>query len=187
MVTKYMFFTDRLFIREWKESDSRLLYEYGSDCKVGPPAGWFVHSSQKQSLNIIKYVLKTEGQFAITKVNSPNEIIGSISIFPVTYDIEDNKEEVMEIGYWLGRPFWGNGYIPEAVNEILRYLFEDLDKKAVYLRHYSENLKSKRVREKCGFTYLFTMENDYQPLIKEYKDHVVNRITKDEWIKHKKR
>ena len=39
-------------------------------------------------------------------------------------DMTDRKDEC-ELGYWLGKPFWGQGIMPEAVKEMLRHAFED--------------------------------------------------------------
>ena len=49
-----------------------------------------------------------------------------------------------EIGFWIGEPFWGKGLIPEVVNELLRYIFEDLRKTAVWCGYFDGNKKSKR-------------------------------------------
>ena len=40
------------------------------------------------------------------------------------------------MGYWIGVPFWGNGYIPEAVREIQRHAFEDLGCTAMWCGYY---------------------------------------------------
>ena len=37
-----------------------------------------------------------------------------------------DREDECELGYWLGQPFWGKGYMPEAAKEILRHGFEEL-------------------------------------------------------------
>ena len=52
--------TERLILRPWKESDAESLFEYAKDPKVGPIAGWPVHTSVNDSLNIIKNVLCTK-------------------------------------------------------------------------------------------------------------------------------
>ena len=49
--------TNRLILRPWEESDAENLYRYASDPKVGPIAGWPVHTSVENSLDIIRNVL----------------------------------------------------------------------------------------------------------------------------------
>ena len=51
-------FTERLILRPWNESDAESLYEYAKDDRVGPIAGWPVHTSVENSCEIIKSVLR---------------------------------------------------------------------------------------------------------------------------------
>ena len=57
------------------------------------------------------------------------------------------------MGYWLGKPFWGRGIVPEAVTEMLRRAFEDIGMQKVWVGYYEGNSKSKRVQEKCRFRF----------------------------------
>ena len=60
---------------------------------------------------------------------------------------------VYELGYWIGEPWWGQGYATEAVGRLMHFAFEDLDARALAAGHLPDNLASGRVLEKCGFTY----------------------------------
>ena len=53
-----------------------------------------------------------------------------------------------EIGYWIGVPYWGQGLIPEAVREIMRYGFDDLNLEKLWCGYFDGNTKSQRVQEK---------------------------------------
>ena len=46
--------------------------------------------------------------------------------------------------------------MPEVVEALVRYGFEELDLGAIWCSHYEENRRSRRVIEKCGFRYVFT-------------------------------
>ena len=72
-------------------------------------------------------------------------------------DLTDRDDEC-EMGYWLGKPFWGRGIMPEAARELLRHAFEDLGMRKVWCAYYEGNEKSKRVQEKVGFRYQWTTE-----------------------------
>ena len=87
-----------------------------------------------------------------------------------------------EIGYWIGRPFWGQGLIPEAVRELLRYCFEDKGAQRVWCSHYAGNEKSKRVIEKCGFSYQLTCE---RPALVDdaLRPTLFYALTKEKWEK----
>ena len=109
----------------------------------------------------------------------PDEPVGSIGVFP-TEAPEIGSEP--EIGYWIGRPFWGQGLIPEAVRELLRYCFEDKGAQQVWCSHYAGNEKSKRVIEKCGFSYQLTCE---RPALVDdaLRPTLFYALTKEKWEK----
>lgn len=81
-----------------------------------------------------------------------------------------------EIGYWIGVPFWGQGLIPAAVREMLRYGFEELKLQKIWCAYFDGNIKSKRVQEKCGFIYHHTNENVYWKLTDEVRTEHVSCI-----------
>ncbi len=58
-----------------------------------------------------------------------------------------------EIGYWIGKPYWGKGYCTEATKEVLRYAFEDLGLNRIHSSHFSRNPASGRVMQKIGMIY----------------------------------
>ena len=92
------------------------------------------------------------------------------------------RDDECELGYWLGKPFWGQGIMPEAVREMLRHAFEDIGMQKVWCGYYDGNLKSKRVQEKCGFRYQWTTEGVDVPLMNEKRTGHVNLMTKDDWL-----
>lgn len=94
-----------------------------------------------------------------------DEPIGCCGImFPDLLHTAEMKEGEAEIGYWLGRPFWGHGYIPEAVKTLLARCFSELKLRAVWCGYYEGNDKSKRVCEKCGFKYHHTNRDIVSPM-----------------------
>ncbi len=58
-----------------------------------------------------------------------------------------------EMGYWIGKPYWGRGYCTEAARELLRYGFEELELNRIEARHLTSNPASGRVMIKIGMTY----------------------------------
>lgn len=80
-----------------------------------------------------------------------NRAIGSIGLIPFAQSHTDAAEDGMEIGYWIGVPFWGKGLIPEAVRRIQEHAFADLGCSALWCGYYDGNEKSRRCQEKCGF------------------------------------
>lgn len=56
-----------------------------------------------------------------------------------------------ELGYWIGRPYWGLGYMTEAAGRVVRFGFEELALSRITSGHYVDNPASGRVLQKLGF------------------------------------
>ncbi len=65
-----------------------------------------------------------------------------------------------DIGYWLGRAYWGQGLATEAVGRLLAHLFEDLGKERVSASALPENPASIRLQQRLGFAYAGAVEWD---------------------------
>lgn len=91
------------------------------------------------------------------------------------------RDDECELGYWLGKPFWGRGYIPEVAREIIRHGFEDLGMNIIWCGYYDGNLKSKRVQEKLGFVYHHTCNAVLVPLLSEVRVGHTNIMTRARW------
>lgn len=171
--------TERLILRPWQESDAEDLYRYASDPRVGPIAGWPAHTSVENSLEIIKTVLSKPNTYAVV-LKSAGHAVGSIGLMIGDESNIGLPQDEGEIGYWIGVPFWGQGLIPEAVNELIRYSFEDLNLKKLWCGYYSGNTKSERAQEKCGFTYHHTKENVPCSLMGDIRTENITCLTKSE-------
>ena len=171
--------TERLILRPWREDDAEALYKYASDPDIGPPAGWPPHTSVEHSRDIIRTVFSAPQTYAVClKDGSP---IGSIGLkLKGSTDMTDRDDEC-ELGYWIGKPFWGRGMIPEASRALLRHAFENLGMRAVWCGYYEGNKKSRRVQEKLGFVYQYTTENLEVTLMNEIRTGHTNLMTKEHW------
>lgn len=172
--------TDRLILRPWAETDAESLYEYAKDPAVGPIAGWPPHKDVTESLHIIRNVLNGAECYALCEKKS-NQPIGSIELKLAGHTDMTDKDDECELGYWLGKPFWGKGYMPEAVREVLRYGFENLGMSTVWCGYYEGNMQSKRVQEKVGFIYHHTCKEVSVPLLNDIRIGHTNYMTKQQW------
>lgn len=175
------FKTQRLILRPWQESDAENLYEYAKDPRVGPIAGWPPHTSIDNSREIIKSVLSKPYTFAVV-MKETGKPVGSIGLMVGENSNLKISVEEGEIGYWIGVPYWGQGLIPEAVEELLRYGFEELGLVKIWCGYFEGNSKSRRVQEKCGFVYHHTNENIKWELMNDIRTEHVTCLTKEEWI-----
>ena len=169
--------TERLILRPWEETDAEECFRYAKDPRVGPIAGWPVHTSVENSRQIIRDVLAVPETYAIV-LKETGRPIGSIGLH--RNDLAEKADE-MELGYWLGVPYWGRGLVPEAARELLRHAFEDLELARVWCGYYDGNEKSKRVQEKLGFRYQWTSDHAPVPQLGVTRAGHVNLLTKEEW------
>ena len=173
--------TERLILRPWQESDAEALYDCASDPSVGPPAGWPPHTSVENSREIIRTVLSGPETYAVCLKNGTP--IGSVGLhLKGSTDMTDREDEC-ELGYWIARPYWGQGLIPEASRELLRYAFEELGMGAVWCGYYEGNEKSKRVQAKLGFVYRYKTEGLEVRALNEQRTGHTNLMTKERWQK----
>lgn len=168
--------TERLILRPWKETDAADLYEYAKDPAVGPAAGWPPHKNEDESRTVIKNVLSGPEAYAVC-LKTDGKAIGAIELL---LHSKPAKNEC-ELGYWIGKPFWGQGLIPEAAQALLARAFEELGMQTVWCGYYHGNEKSKRVQEKLGFRYQRTNEGVDVPLLHEKRTEHINRLTKADW------
>lgn len=173
--------TERLILRPWEEADAEDLYRYAKDPEVGPPAGWPPHTGVENSRAIIQNVLRAPQTYAVCLKNG--KPIGSVSLkLKGSTDMTDREDEC-ELGYWLGKPFWGQGLIPEAARELIRYAFEELGMRAVWCGYYEGNEKSRKVQQKLGFLYRYTTEGLQVSLMNELRTGHTNLLTRERWQK----
>ena len=169
--------TERLVLRPWKEEDAEECYKYAKDPRVGPMAGWPVHTGVENSRQVIRDVLTVPETYAVVlkKTGLP---VGSIGLHHNDLASEDYEAE---LGFWMGVPYWGQGLVPEAARELLRHAFEDLKLARVWCGYYDGNEKSKRVQEKLGFRYHWTNDTVPVPQMGETRKRHINLLTKEEW------
>ena len=174
--------TNRLILRPWKESDAESLYKYAKDPRVGPMAGWAVHTSVENSLQIIRELLSVAENYAVT-IKGTDIAVGCVGLMLGADSNLNIGVNEAEIGYWLGVPHWGQGFIPEAARELMRHAFDELDISVIWCGYFDENEKSKRVNGKCGFNFHHTEYEKAWPLINAVKTQHVTCISKQEWLR----
>jgi len=144
--------TERLLIRERLSDDAKEVSQYNQDkdfwqyttIPVVPPT---LESTQEFINDCIE---KNNADprlfygFSIVK-KSPNKIIGEISLI-----IKDAKAKKAMFSYGLSPYFHGKGYMTEALEEVIKFGFNDLCLKRIYAYCYPKNKGSSCVMEKCG-------------------------------------
>jgi len=111
--------------------------------------------------------------FAITR-KPDGALLGAISLSDIS------KGHQAELGYWVGKPSWGQGYCTEAANAVFRYGFSELGLIRIYAIRFARNLASGRVLQKLGMRHEGCQR---QHIVKwgKFEDLELYGILKHEW------
>ena len=164
----------RLLLRPIEEKDDADIFEYSQSPAVGSNAGWKPHTSIEETQGIMKTIFldnETVWGFVLKKMD---KLIGTVGL------IDDPKRQnpaAKMLGYAISDQHWGNGYMTEAVWGVIKHGFEQLGLGLISAYCYPENLRSKRVLEKCGFTYEGTLKQAEKLFNDEVKDNACYVLT----------
>lgn len=160
--------TARLRLRPWRATDAPDLYELAKDPRIGMLCGWKPYDRIDDAHEALSTFLAVPDSYAVT-LSSTGELVGSIAL---RIDTDSPEASVADIGYWIGAPYWGNGYATEAGHAIIDRARE-LGVKTIVLKYFDGNGASRRVSEKLGFAWRSREEDMEYPLIG--KRHTVHR------------
>ncbi|MDR2832652.1 MAG: GNAT family N-acetyltransferase [Streptococcaceae bacterium] len=170
----------QIFLRNWETTDAPRLYELAKSEKVALLTGFSPHESIEKSGKIIQTILHKKGHYAIV-LKQTNEIIGNIGIEEISPEKEDEhwKSGELELGFWLGEAYWGQGYMKEALEVALDKVFREHNAKKVWCAYQEENKQSQKFQEKAGFVYHHTKEMQWNEALGYFYSLVVNVMTKE--------
>lgn len=173
--------TERLILRRFKLSDFNAMFKnYCNDEEVTRYLSWKPHKNLEETTAYLKdfilpeYSKKTTYRWAIVLKENPKEVVGCIDVVRAN----DNSARA-EIGYVIGRAFWGKGYVPEAARKVLEVLF-DVGYNRIEALYFSENAKSGRVMEKIGMKHEGTLRDYTKNNKGEFVDCEIYSILKGE-------
>lgn len=152
--------TARLRLRPWRATDAPDLYELAKDPRIGMLCGWKPYDRIDDAHEALSTFLAVPDSYAVT-LSSTGELVGSIAL---RIDTDSPEASVADIGYWIGAPYWGNGYATEAGHAIIDRARE-LGVSTIILKYFDGNDASRRVSEKLGFTWQSRKEDVEYPLI----------------------
>ena len=142
--------TPRLLLRRWTEDDADDLFDIASDPSVGETAGWRPHSSIQDSRDAISDWGSRPGVYAIVS-RSYGRPVGCIEIDTDPKILRKGPKDA-EVGFWIGRRYWGQGFATEALSELLDAAF-GCGVSKVWCQCLEDNVASVRVLEKCGMVF----------------------------------
>lgn len=142
--------TERLILRRFVVEDAQAMYDnWASDPEVTRFLTWPPHGSVEiTSMLLADWVKQYENdayyQWGI-ELKETGEVIGSISVVTLNESVES-----ADVGYCIGKAYWGRGIMPEALRAVIKYLFEEVGLNRIAACHDVNNPKSGRVMDKAG-------------------------------------
>jgi RimJ/RimL family protein N-acetyltransferase len=112
-----------------------------------------------------------EYTYAVTS-SDDGTLVGAIGLRPVA-------TEHGNLGFWIGRPYWGRGYATTAARAVIALAFGLLEIDALTAAHLARNPASGRVMEKCGMRLLLGTEKRNHRGVQE--EFCVRGITREDW------
>jgi RimJ/RimL family protein N-acetyltransferase len=170
--------TARLLLRGITESDAPSYERHFADWEVigqlGAGVPWPYPPGS--ALDFIRNrILPQQGDdvwlWAIFRKQQPQEVIGAVHLF--RHGIPEHR------GFWLGRKFWGQGYMTEAVEPVMDYAFGTLGFETLLFANALGNVRSRRVKEKTGARLLRVEARKY--VNPAYGETEIWELTKTEW------
>lgn len=142
--------TPRLILRRFSLDDTRPMFEnWACDPDVTQYLTWRAHMTSRETRDVLEY---WESQYRRADFYEwaivPKDYgrpIGSIGMSRLSH-----SKTSMELGYCIGKAWWGQGICAEAAGAVLRLMFEEVGCLSVIAMHALPNTSSGRVMEKCG-------------------------------------
>ena len=146
--------TSRLILRKALPEDADAMFRnWASDGEVTKFLTWPTHTQVEITCEILNIWAKNYKQPDyyqwIIVLKELGEPIGSISVVEKRDDIGE-----AEIGYCIGKAWWHQGIMTEALTAVMEYLFDQVGMNRIEARHDVNNPHSGAVMKKCGFRYL---------------------------------
>ena len=148
-----------LSIREWRIGDKSALAGNLNNSKIlnnlrdGLPYPYTEQDAEDFITAMLSANKDNTFAFAITL---DDEVIGSIGVFR-----QDNiHSRTAEMGYYIGEPYWGNGYMTSIIKQVCKYIFENTDIIRIFAEPFAHNKASCRALEKAGFQYEGTLRSN---------------------------
>lgn len=151
--------TMRLILRRFKLEDTFDMYKnWASDKETLRYLPWGPHSdinvTHRRILSWVENYKQANVYNWAIYLKSDKEVIGSISV-----EMSNDKDMSCEIGYCIGKSFWGREIVPEALRAVMHYLSSEVGYKMIIAKHDTLNTASGRVMQKAGMQYEKTIHD----------------------------
>lgn len=173
--------TERIKLRRFSDSDAEDMFNnWANDTDVCRFLHWAPHGTIETTKNIVHNWVgnyKNEN-FYNWVIEYNGHAIGNISVV-------DSSDKYMscEIGYCMGKAYWGQGIMTEALRAVIAHLFIEVGFNRIMAKHDTENIGSGRVMQKSGMSLEGTMRQARIRKDGTFGNLNIYSVLKDEWEK----
>lgn len=155
--------TKRLVLRALRIEDAPAMYgNWANDAEVTKFLTWPPHESVEITKEVLagwisQYQKSDYYQWAISLKDGKDEVIGTIGAVE-----KDDRIQMVNIGYCLGKSWWNQGIMSESLQAIIDFFFDEVGMNRIEARHDVSNPNSGKVMLGCGMKYEGTIRQaDY--------------------------
>ena len=105
-----------------------------------------------------------------------DELVGNIGFNTISQELKK-----VEVGYWLSSKYQGKGIVTKSLSELITYAFGPLNMDRVQVSVATENVPSRKVCERLGFTFEGAISNS-ENLNGRIVDHAIYSLSKEQWV-----
>jgi [ribosomal protein S5]-alanine N-acetyltransferase len=172
----------RIDLRDHQASDLEAYHAWLSDPVTTHYLSWRSTSREASLIKLAEAMYENELQprrkyFFAVVLKDTRQVIGDAGF---TIESQNDQGGVAELGYFLLKPYWGQGYATEAVQLLLAYCFSVLHLHKVTATCDAENHASERVMQKCGMTREAARKK-HTLLEGEWRDRVEYALLVENW------
>ena len=134
--------TARLYLRPLTPSDAGDISTLAGDWDVARMTGRIRHPYSLVDAD--QWISKLSDDEFVRGVEFEGRLVGAVGYVP-------NDDGSAEIGYWIGKPYWGRGFATEAARALVNHCFRRERRPRLTCCHFADNTASARVIAKLGF------------------------------------
>ena len=176
--------TPRLALRRFRPEDTPSVYRnWASNPQVTRYMRWSPHQSVQETGQVVESWVKHYSQPSfylwLIELRETGTPIGALEA-----TITSENDACAELGYCLGRYWWGGGLMSEAVAAAIRFLFQEVGLNRIEACHSVRNPASGRVMEKCGMTFEGMARQKYYSPTEGFQDCRTYAILRGDWTEY---
>lgn len=171
--------TQRLRLRPFRKADAQDVSRYVGEKVIAANTLSIPHPYSLQMA--VEWIETHEQTFAESKgVNFAITLCETGSLVGAIGSGIQLEHDRAELGYWIGKPHWNQGYATEAAQKLIDFIFDRWGLERIFAQHFAGNPASGEVMKKCGMQYEGCLRHHIKKW-GDYQDLLIYSILRDEW------